>query len=218
VNIDLSDRSAVVTGAAQGLGYATAKCLAVAGASVWVADIQGDKAQQAAATLRDEGLTVRAVTLDITDRDSVRAAFELAAGETGKLDILVNNASVIIRQFFADIDLVPIDQIESPHGLVADGSRQPLRGTTAAALGRSPAGCVVRDPLRHGESLPSRSSTRRSRSPSMTHAQQSGSFDRAARFSSIARQSCRRGSRPGVDGRRGGERSTKSIKLPVVLP
>jgi NAD(P)-dependent dehydrogenase (short-subunit alcohol dehydrogenase family) len=111
VNIDLSDRSAVVTGAAQGLGYATAKCLAVAGASVWVADIQGDKAQQAAATLRDEGLTARAVTLDITDRDSVRAVFELAAGETGKLDILVNNASVIIRQFFADIDEVSFDKV-----------------------------------------------------------------------------------------------------------
>jgi NAD(P)-dependent dehydrogenase (short-subunit alcohol dehydrogenase family) len=111
VNIDLSGRSAVVTGAAQGLGYATAKCLAVAGASVWVADIQGDKAQQAAATLRGEGLTVRAVTLDITDRDSVRAVFELVAGETGKLDILVNNASVIIRQFFADIDEVTFDKV-----------------------------------------------------------------------------------------------------------
>jgi NAD(P)-dependent dehydrogenase (short-subunit alcohol dehydrogenase family) len=110
MNIDLSDRSAVVTGGAQGIGY-TAKCLALAGASVWIADIQGEKTDQAAATLRADGLSVHAATLDITGRDGMRTLFEEVAQEAGALDILVNNASVTTREPFAEIDEATFDRV-----------------------------------------------------------------------------------------------------------
>jgi 3-oxoacyl-[acyl-carrier protein] reductase len=111
VRINLSGRSAVVTGAAQGLGLATAACLGQAGASVWIADVQADKAEQSAAALRAEGIKAQAAGLDIRDRDAVRSLLEGVAGETGRLDVLVNNASVIIRKMLADIDEQTFDEV-----------------------------------------------------------------------------------------------------------
>jgi 3-oxoacyl-[acyl-carrier protein] reductase len=76
---DLTGRSAIVTGAAQGLGLVTAGCLARAGASVWIADIQGVKAAAAAELLRQEGLAVHSAELDIAQRDPVRQLFDYVA-------------------------------------------------------------------------------------------------------------------------------------------
>jgi NAD(P)-dependent dehydrogenase (short-subunit alcohol dehydrogenase family) len=111
MQIDLAARSAIVTGAAQGLGLATAACLARAGALVYIADVQGGKAQSAAAALRAEGLRVEAAELDIRERDAVRSVFRRVADESGRLDILVNNASVIVRRMLADVDERTFDEV-----------------------------------------------------------------------------------------------------------
>ena len=85
---------AVVTGAAQGLGLGTVEQLARDGAYVIIADLQLEKAQKAAAQLREADLKVQAGHLDVTDSAGVAAFFDSVAGEHERLDILVNNAGV----------------------------------------------------------------------------------------------------------------------------
>ena len=91
---NLKDRIAVVTGGAQGLGLGITRELALAGAVVTIGDIQLDKAQSVAAQLREEGLDVRALSLNVTNSDAVTAFFDRIVSEHGRLDILVNNAGV----------------------------------------------------------------------------------------------------------------------------
>ena len=88
----LDGQIAVVTGGAQGLGLGIARQLASDRASVVIADRQEDKAHEEAAKLRKEGLTVRAVALDITDSAAVTAFFAALVAQEQRVDILVNNA------------------------------------------------------------------------------------------------------------------------------
>mgnify|MGYP002641263980 CR=1 FL=1 len=93
-NNDLAGQIAVVTGAAQGLGLGMAALLASRGAHVVIADLQQDKAEAEAAKLRDEGLTVDAVELNVAVTASVDACFKTVVSNFGRVDILVNNAGV----------------------------------------------------------------------------------------------------------------------------
>ena len=88
--ISLSGRRVVVTGAAQGFGFAIARRLAEAGADVVVADVNLDAAATAARRLREAGWSAHAHLLDVADEDSVEAVF----ASVGPVDILVNNAGV----------------------------------------------------------------------------------------------------------------------------
>jgi 3-oxoacyl-[acyl-carrier protein] reductase len=103
VNIDLSGRTAIVTGAAQGLGVSSAQCLAQAGATVYIADIQAELAAKTAGELAGAGLDVRHIVMDVTDRPGVRAHCEAVHEAHGRLDILVNNAAFLAREFLADV-------------------------------------------------------------------------------------------------------------------
>ncbi len=87
---DLTGQTAVVTGAATGIGEAIARRLAKAGATVAIADVDGDGAQTVASSI-DRAL---GVTIDITNAESVRQAFERILSLTKKIDILVNNAGI----------------------------------------------------------------------------------------------------------------------------
>ncbi|HZP46639.1 MAG TPA: 3-oxoacyl-ACP reductase family protein [Candidatus Binataceae bacterium] len=88
----LSNKVAIVTGGAQGIGKAIATRLAGEGAAVALADIQDTVAAQTAQELRAGGATVLPVHLDVTSLDSATAAVERVVAEFGGLDILVNNA------------------------------------------------------------------------------------------------------------------------------
>jgi 3-oxoacyl-[acyl-carrier protein] reductase len=83
---------AVVTGAAQGLGKATATLLARRGATVFMADLNGAKVEAAAAELTAQGLKVIPSTTDVTDEPSLIELRGKVEAQGGRLDILVNNA------------------------------------------------------------------------------------------------------------------------------
>ena len=85
---------AVVTGAAQGLGLGIAERLARSGAAVVMADLQHEKVEAEAGKLREQGLAVLPMHLDVSDSASVNACFDAVVEAHGRLDILVNNAGV----------------------------------------------------------------------------------------------------------------------------
>ena len=88
----LEDQVAVITGAASGIGKATARRFVEEGARVVIADIQADAADAAAAELGD---TATAIATDVTDEEQVAAAVDLAVETWGRLDCMFNNAGII---------------------------------------------------------------------------------------------------------------------------
>jgi NAD(P)-dependent dehydrogenase (short-subunit alcohol dehydrogenase family) len=86
---DFDDQVAVITGGAQGIGYAVAKRMIENGAKVVIWDFDTDLAQTSASEL---GAT--ALHCDVSDWDSVQAAAQKAESEFGRIDVLVNSAGV----------------------------------------------------------------------------------------------------------------------------
>ncbi|QMU77635.1 SDR family oxidoreductase [Streptacidiphilus sp. PB12-B1b] len=91
---EFGGRTALVTGAASGIGLAVARRLAAGGAAVAVADFNGEGAREAAAALRAEGAEALAVRIDVTDPDSVAEAVRKVREELGGLHLAVNNAGI----------------------------------------------------------------------------------------------------------------------------
>jgi NAD(P)-dependent dehydrogenase (short-subunit alcohol dehydrogenase family) len=87
----LDGKVAVVTGAASGIGRAAAERLAAAGAEVVVLDLTEDAGREVAG-----GLGGRFVRADVSDFEQVEAAMAAAAGDAGRLDIVVNNAGIAL--------------------------------------------------------------------------------------------------------------------------
>ena len=91
----MAERStALVTGANKGIGLEIARGLGRLGYRVWVGSRDLDRGAAAVADLRSEGFEAQALRIDVTDDASVAAAAEALARETGRLDVLVNNAGV----------------------------------------------------------------------------------------------------------------------------
>ena len=91
--IDLAGRTAVVTGAAQGIGLAIVERLLASGARAIIWDVD-QKAMDAAARRLDAGDRLRTTRVDVTDPASVDAARDAAVAACGRIDILVNNAGI----------------------------------------------------------------------------------------------------------------------------
>jgi 3-oxoacyl-[acyl-carrier protein] reductase len=94
---DLSGQTALVTGAATGIGEAIAWRLARAGATVAVADIDASGASTVAAAITHDGLSAFPVEMDIADSTSVARGVAAVLARTGRIDILVNNAGIAGR-------------------------------------------------------------------------------------------------------------------------
>jgi 3-oxoacyl-[acyl-carrier protein] reductase len=94
---DLSGRVALVTGAASGIGRASAVTLAAAGAVVVCADLDVTGAQATAAQIEQEGGRARAQRLDVTDPGALDDLVGSTASDLGRLDVMANVAGIIVQ-------------------------------------------------------------------------------------------------------------------------
>ncbi len=92
----LAGKTAVVTGAAAGIGEATARVFAEAGADVMLTDIDGAKCETVAAQLTARGLSARSMTMDVCVESQWQQLQDALLQWTGKWDVLVNNAGIYI--------------------------------------------------------------------------------------------------------------------------
>ncbi|MEY8099361.1 SDR family oxidoreductase [Falsihalocynthiibacter sp. S25ZX9] len=106
---DLTGKRALITGSSQGIGFALARGLASAGASIVLNGRDTAKLNAAAARLREDGAVVEVLAFDATDHVRVRAAVDKFEAETGPIDILVNNAGMQHREMLEDF---PADMFE----------------------------------------------------------------------------------------------------------
>ncbi|MBS1303095.1 L-iditol 2-dehydrogenase [Loktanella sp. SALINAS62] len=104
----LDGKSALITGAARGIGLGFAQAYVAEGAVVAIADINLDAAREAAAGI---GAGAYAVQLDVSDQSSIDAAIAAVVDRTGKLDILVNNAALFDAARTVDITRDSFDRL-----------------------------------------------------------------------------------------------------------
>jgi 3-oxoacyl-[acyl-carrier protein] reductase len=109
MSLKLKGRVAIVTGGGHGIGKAYARRLAEEGASVVIAEIDGEAAEAAAAELDRQGLSALAVPTDVTSPDSVREMARRTVDAFGRIDILVNNAAIFIS---VPMSRAPFDEID----------------------------------------------------------------------------------------------------------
>lgn len=106
---NLLGKSALVTAAGSGIGRATAITLAARGTAVMVSDISFDAAQKVAGEIRDAGGNAAATACDIGEEEQIAGTIRKTVETFGKLDILHNNAALLIPEIFAeDVDILTI--------------------------------------------------------------------------------------------------------------
>jgi pyridoxal 4-dehydrogenase len=99
----LAGQTAIVTGAARGLGYAAAARLAADGAAVALFDRDEEALAAAADRLAGEGAEAKAHAVDVTNEDGVREAVDSVLAARGRIDVLVNNAGVYPHYPFEEL-------------------------------------------------------------------------------------------------------------------
>ena len=112
LSYDFSGQVALVTGAAMGMGLATARAFAQAGASVVISDHDQENLEHAATALREAGHEVLPVACDVTDEDAAAAMIAATVARYGRLDMAYNNAGVQVpRVDPADEDSAHFDRV-----------------------------------------------------------------------------------------------------------
>ena len=104
----LTGKTALITGAARGIGLAFARAYLAEGAEVAIADINLAAAEKAAKAL---GPKAHAIALDVTRQESIDAGFAEAVAKMGKLDILINNAALFSAAPIAEITRTDYDKL-----------------------------------------------------------------------------------------------------------
>ena len=133
----LEGRSALITGAARGIGRAFAESYAREGARVAIADINLDGAQQAAEAIGNGAI---AVQLDVTDQASIERAVSRADAELGGIDILVNNAALFDMAPIVEITRESFDRLFSVN---VAGCLFTLQAVARAMIARGRGGKII---------------------------------------------------------------------------
>jgi len=135
----LATRIALVTGAASGIGKATAEKLAAEGACVVVADLSLEKAQEAAAGIGSSDVAV-GVQVDVSDADAVQAMVDAAVLAFGGLDLVVNNAGLSLSKSLLE---TTEDDWDRQHDVMAKGSFLVARAAAKVLIEQGMGGDVV---------------------------------------------------------------------------
>lgn len=109
--LDLSGKTAIVTGGAMGIGLGIATRLAQAGASVLIADLDEGAAQKSAQDLSAQGFKVKAVKTDVSSETDVEKMVQTAVQDFGGLDIIVNNAGIYPQMPLAKMTKEDFDRV-----------------------------------------------------------------------------------------------------------
>lgn len=127
--LSLAGRNAVVTGGAQGLGYAIALRLAEAGAHIAIADLDADHAASAAEAIAARfGVPTIGVRMDVTDSTSVADASDIITARLGDIGIWVNNAGIFPSQSLEEMSDETWDAVFAVNTRgVRNGSREAAR-------------------------------------------------------------------------------------------
>lgn len=112
MNIDLSGKIALVTGASRGIGRETSIQLARAGATVIINyNKSAEKAEEVRKAITDAGGEADIIRADISDPEEVKAMFDFIRNRFGRLDILVNNAGIIKDNLLLAMDISEWDKV-----------------------------------------------------------------------------------------------------------
>ncbi len=102
--LSLEGKVAAVTGAASGIGYAAAELLAKFGAQVVLLDVNEAKGEASSKKIVDQGGEACFMKCDVTSEKDCKTAIEEIKNKFGRLDILHNNAGIIIRKTVVELD------------------------------------------------------------------------------------------------------------------
>ena len=136
----LTGKGAIVTGGAAGIGLAIATRFAEAGASVFIADVDGGQAQKAAADLISQGSTAYAGACDVSYENSVKHMVAEAEKRLGAVDILVNNAGIYPRK---RLDEMTQEDFEKVTAVNLTGTFLCARHAAAAMKAKNRRGCII---------------------------------------------------------------------------
>ena len=96
--MNVKNKVIAIPGGAGGIGTAQTKLLAENGAEVWVLDLAGERAEALAAELTAAGRKVHAIQMDVASEEDWKAVVDRIVAESGRLDVVVNNAGINIRK------------------------------------------------------------------------------------------------------------------------
>ena len=131
--MQLAGRTAIVTGAAQGIGEAVVRAYAAEGARVCIADVAVERAHALAQELARDGTDAMGVRCDVSDRTDVDAMVASAVARFGRVDILVNNAGIIRPAMLHKMTAAQWDAVLGVH---LTGSFNCLQAVTPAMMGQ----------------------------------------------------------------------------------
>jgi 3-hydroxybutyrate dehydrogenase len=139
--MSIHGKSALITGAASGIGRAIAEVFAQAGAAICIADISIEAAQLAAdAITATYGVKACAVRMDVSDETQVDAGVEAMVAQLGGIDILVSNAGIQIISALVDLPLADWKRLMAIH---ADGAFLTTRAAMRKMIVQGRGGSVI---------------------------------------------------------------------------
>ena len=111
MNLNLQGKTAIITGAAQGMGLATAKILCEYGCNVMMTDIQLEKLEEACSEIASNNVAFKAA--NVSDSADVEALINSTIEKFGSIDILVNSAGIITSALITELDEAVFDKVIS---------------------------------------------------------------------------------------------------------
>lgn len=133
----LAGKTALITGAARGIGLEFARAYIAEGARVALADVNADAVAAAAQGLGDAAV---AVTMDVTRQDSIEAGFAAAVAGLGQVDILINNAALFDAAPLAEITRASYDRLFAVN---VAGTLFCMQAAARHMIARGKGGCII---------------------------------------------------------------------------